>query len=193
MTAKKQLAHLFDATQCIGCTACITACVQTNQPDMMTDEVAGWGWLPSNIRMVTLERAQHPVQILVQCQHCTDAPCVNTCPFGANYHDPETGLVKTDPSRCVGCNYCIASCPYDVRWSHPKTGLPMKCMGEGCQKLVADGQKPACVAACPMNARAFGDINDPTSDISRRIASSKTEKLLPHKGTKPNYFVVVSK
>lgn len=44
-----------------------------------------------------------------------------------------------------------------------------------------------------MNARAFGDINDPTSDISRRIASSKTEKLLPHKGTKPNYFVVVSK
>lgn len=67
MTAKKQLAHLFDATQCIGCTACITACVQTNQPDMMTDEVAGWGWLPSNIRMVTLERAQRPVQILVQC------------------------------------------------------------------------------------------------------------------------------
>ena len=37
----------------------------------------------------------------------------------------------------------------------------------------------------------FGDVSDPNSDISRKIAVSKTEKLLPHKGTKPNYFVVV--
>ncbi|BBF23608.1 4Fe-4S dicluster domain-containing protein [Sutterella megalosphaeroides] len=195
MTDKKQkkLAHLFDATQCVGCSACIVACAQTNYPDMLTGEVAGWEWLPSNIRKVTVERARRPVQILVQCQQCENAPCISTCPFGANYHDPETGLVKTDPSRCVGCNYCIASCPYDVRWSHPETGLPMKCMGEGCHELVEQGQDPACVAVCPVHARMFGDVSDPESPISRKLRAVKSEKLLPEKGTKPNFFVVVSK
>lgn len=195
MTDKKhkKLAHLFDATQCVGCSACIVACAQTNYPDMLTSEVAGWEWLPSNIRKVTVERARRPVQILVQCQQCENAPCISTCPFGANYHDPETGLVKTDPSRCVGCNYCIASCPYDVRWSHPETGLPMKCMGEGCHELIEQGRDPACVAACPVHARMFGDVSDPESPISRKLRAVKSEKLLPEKGTKPNFFVVVSK
>ena len=54
-------------------------------------------------------------------------------------------------------------------------------------------KNPRCVAACPVSARAFGNVNDPESRISRRIAVSKTEKLLPHKGTKPNFFVVVTK
>ena len=113
--------------------------------------------------------------------------------LGANYRDPETGQVKIDPKRCMGCNYCITACPYDARWSNPLTGLPEKCMGEGCQKLVAEGKDPACVAACPTNARVFGDILDPKSAISREIASSRTVKLLEEKGTLPNFFVEVAK
>jgi protein NrfC len=101
--------------------------------------------------------------------------------------------VKIDPKRCMGCNYCITACPYDARWSNPLTGLPEKCMGEGCQKLVAEGKDPACVAACPTNARVFGDILDPKSAISREIASSRTVKLLEEKGTLPNFFVEVAK
>lgn len=31
----KKLAHLFDVTQCIGCSACIVACAETNYPEMM--------------------------------------------------------------------------------------------------------------------------------------------------------------
>ena len=191
--AKKQLAHLLDATKCIGCTACIVACSETNYPEMANREIPGRGWLASNIRPVTLETRARPVQILVQCQHCENAPCITTCPFGANYRDPETGLVKTDERMCVGCNYCIASCPYDVRWSHPDSGLPMKCMGAECEKRLANGENPACVAACPVGARLFGDVLDPNSPISQYIATSRTQKLLEHKGTKPNFFVVVQK
>ncbi len=189
----KKLAHLFDVTQCIGCSACIVACAETNYPEMMERTNEGWNWLAANIRKVTLDRARRPVQLLIQCQQCDDAPCVVTCPFGANFHDPETGQVKTDPGRCIGCSYCVASCPYDCRWTHPDSGLPMKCMGKGCEALVRAGQSPACVAVCPAQARMFGDVNDPQSEISRKIATSRTEKLLPHKGTKPNFFVVVAK
>lgn len=192
-STQKKLVHLLDATQCVGCSACMVACAQTNYPDMLNDSNTGWKALPSNIRKVTLELARKPVQILVQCQQCDDAPCITVCPFGANFHDPKTGQVKTDPNRCIGCGYCVTACPYDARWLHPKTGLPVKCMGEGCEKLLAQGQEPACVAACPVAARTFGDINDAASEISQRVARCRTERLLPQKGTKPNFIVVSAK
>ena len=81
--AKKQLAHLFDATKCIGCQACIVSCVETNYPEMVGRHIEGKNWLASNIRRYTANLAKRPVQLLVQCQHCSEAPCVETCPFGA--------------------------------------------------------------------------------------------------------------
>lgn len=190
--AKKQLAHLFDATKCIGCQACIVSCAETNYPEMVGRHIEGKNWLASNIRRYTANLAKRPVQLLVQCQHCSEAPCAETCPFGANYYD-EDGLVRNDPDKCVGCSYCIASCPYNARWTHPKTGLPSKCMGEGCLELIHSGQLPACVSACPAEARLFGDVSDPESAIARRVRTSKTQRLLESRGTEPNYFVVVQK
>lgn len=66
-------------------------------------------------------------------------------------------------------------------------------MGEGCEKLTAAGQLPACVSACPAGARSWGDINDPASEISLRADKGRTERLLPQKGTNPNFIVVVAK
>lgn len=195
MTQKKitkQLAHLFDATRCIGCTACIVACNETNYPELAGQEIPGRNWFASNIRRYTADTHLRPVQLLVQCQQCSDAPCVKTCPFSANYYD-ENGLVRNDPKRCIGCNYCIASCPYEARWSHPISGLPSKCMGPGCLELIDNGQQPACVAACPTGARLFGDTSDPKSAISQKLKSSKSEQLMTHRGTKPNFYVVVEK
>ena len=188
---KKQLSHLFDATQSINCGACMVACAQTNYPDLINEMNPGWNTICNNIRQVKVEK-NRPMQLLVQCQQCTDAPCVSTCPFGANYYD-ENGLVRNDPKKCIGCNYCIASCPYNARWSNPKTGLPSKCMGEGCLDLIKKGAQPACVTACPAGARLFGDMLDPNSDISKKVASSRTQKLLESHGTKPNFYVVVQK
>lgn len=193
MENHKKLAHLLDVTQCVGCSACIVACAQTNYPDMLNAENTGWESLPANIRRVSAELARRPVELLVQCQQCENAPCITVCPFGANSHDPETGQVKTDPSRCVGCGYCVTACPYDARWMHPKTGLPVKCMGKGCESLLKAGKDPACVAACPASARAFGDINDPSSAISQRLQHGRSERLMQQKGTRPNFFVVVNK
>jgi Fe-S-cluster-containing dehydrogenase component len=44
---------------------------------------------------------------------------------------------------------------------------------------------------CPAGARDFGDLDDPGSSISRRLANSRYVKLLDNMGTKPKYFVVV--
>ena len=115
------------------------------------------------------------------------------CPAGATYINEEDGTVQHDDEACIGCGYCVTACPYDARWMHPKTGLPVKCMGKGCESLLKAGKDPACVAACPASARAFGDINDPSSAISQRLQHGRSERLMPQKGTRPNFFVVVNK
>ncbi|WP_370758137.1 4Fe-4S dicluster domain-containing protein [Parasutterella sp.] len=58
---------------------------------MHNKSIPGRNWPASNIRIFRSEE-RSPVNLLVQCQQCENAPCVKTCPFGANYYD-ENGLV----------------------------------------------------------------------------------------------------
>ena len=53
---KKQLAHLFDATQCINCGACSAACAATNYPELINEFNAGWNTIYCNIRQVKNEK-----------------------------------------------------------------------------------------------------------------------------------------
>jgi len=188
---EKRLAHIWNSANCTACGACVVACTATNYPEML-ERVAdkGHGGMPSNIRRIEGATAEgKPTLLLNQCQHCDNAPCMRTCPFGAVYKDTN-GLIRLDPRMCAGCKYCITSCPYNVRWVHPDNGLPMKCMGNGCLDLIAAGQKPACVQACPANARDFGDINDPGSSVSQTLRTKRNRRLLANSGAEPKYFIV---
>ena len=186
----KRMAHVWDSSRCIACGACVMACTATNSPEMMFREEKGWGSVASNIRRIdSVTRQGRPQMMLVQCQHCENAPCVSNCPFGAVYYDND-GLVRLDPRMCAGCSYCVTSCPYNVRWFHPDSGLPKKCMGDGCLELVKHGLKPACVQACPAMARDYGDLNDPDSSVSETLRRKRSRRLLEHTGTEPKYFIV---
>jgi len=47
---------------------------------------------------------------------------------------------------------------------------------------------PACVVACPVGARIFGDLNDPDSKVSQMLKSIPSYRLREDLGTEPRVY-----
>ncbi len=163
-----KLGMLIDLSTCIGCNACVTACKLEN--DTAVDCFNTWveSWDSGTYPDVT--RSNLPKQ----CNHCSDAPCQEVCPTGATY-TTEDGVVLVDESRCIGCKYCMVACPFQVRWHDHETGIVDKCTF--CYHRSANGLQPKCVNTCITKARIFGNLQDPDSDISKRLAEVHAERL----------------
>ncbi|OEF96487.1 4Fe-4S dicluster domain-containing protein [Desulfuribacillus alkaliarsenatis] len=61
-----------------------------------------------------------------------------------------------------------------------------------CDHRVANGQVPRCVETCPADARVFGDLDDPNSQVSRLINNNEYFVLQPETGAKPNVYYIKS-
>jgi Fe-S-cluster-containing dehydrogenase component len=149
-------------------------------------------------RVQTFEVGQFPntqtVHFPKSCLHCEDPPCVPVCPTGASYKRAEDGIVLVDYDKCIGCKYCSWACPYGVRELDAQQKVMKKCTL--CVDRITDRslpereRKPACVLACPTNARLFGDIHDPDSYVSAAIRDYGGYALMPEWGTHPaNHYL----
>ena len=167
----------IDMTRCYGCQTCAAACkVANNLPkDLVYNRVLTIGGTSNDCAA-----GSYPDCTLdflpMQCQHCDNPECVSVCPTGASYRR-EDGVVLVDHSKCIGCQYCVMACPYGVRTydTSKDKGVIEKCTM--CAHLIDKGEKPACVKHCPGQARKFGDLDDPQSDVSKLRSAKKTYKL----------------
>lgn len=178
-----RLGMLIDLALCTGCNACAVACRMEN--DTPTGKWNTWveSWDAGEYPNVF--RANLPKL----CNHCSNPACVSVCPTGASY-TADDGTVQIDTSKCIGCKFCMAACPYGVRYLAEETGDVHKCTF--CHHRSSNGLLPACVASCITHARVFGDLNDPQSDISKRLAEagSDAQVLLEDQGMEPSVHYV---
>jgi Fe-S-cluster-containing dehydrogenase component len=119
---------------------------------------------------------------------------VPVCPTGASYKRKSDGLVLIDYDKCIGCNYCSWACPYGVRELDEKEKVMKKCTlcvdRINDENLADEQRKPACVLACPTNARLYGDIHDPESIVSKAIRENGGYQLMPEWETRPaNHYL----
>jgi len=194
-----QLALVIDLNVCVGCHACVTSCKEwnTSGPAGPMGDERPYGEDPSGTffnRVQTFEVGTQTVHFPKSCLHCEDPPCVPVCPTGASYKRAEDGIVLVDYDKCIGCKYCAWACPYGVRELDEQQKVMKKCTL--CVDRITDAalpaaeRKPACVLACPTNARLFGDVHDPDSVVSRAIREQGGYALMPEWGTQPaNHYL----
>lgn len=196
-----RLGMVIDLKRCVACMGCQLSCK------------AEHGTPPGVFfaRVLKREEGSYPTVrqlfLPVLCNHCDDAPCVAVCPTKAS-HYAEHGIVDIDPELCVGCRACMMACPYNNRYYHDERrdyfpgsgptafelartkrhpeGTVMKC--NFCRHRLAEGKLPACVENCAAGARHFGDLSDPSSNVSRLIKELGGYTLHPEAGTGPNVY-----
>jgi Fe-S-cluster-containing dehydrogenase component len=215
--------YALDLSICVGCRRCVYACVQEN--NQSRDPQVHWIRVleMDKERGVDLEHADQyydPATVPadgkfympVQCQQCQNPPCVQTCPVGATWVEPD-GIVVIDYDWCIGCRCCMAACPYGARhfnWADPELppeelnpvthylgnrprprGVVEKCTF--CIQRVRNGRYPACVEICPVGARKFGNLLDEHGEMRYILENKRVFILKGGLNTEPKFFYFYSR
>ena len=198
----------IDLSTCIGCQYCLWACQATNdvpdddmrwnigfaertengtdffmtRPCLHCEEApcvkvcpVGATWIRKD-GIVAMDYNR-----CIGCRYCEVA-----CPYDVRRFNWEASANKTNP--------------YQPTWGSPEIerrarGVVEKCtfcshridrgLALGLTPGIDREATPACVNICPVNARVFGDHNDPESPLSKFVQENDTFRLRVDFGTEP--------
>lgn len=184
---------LIDATLCIGCQACVSACRSANGVEVDDTPYAYAGWNEAHTWDTAADLDGETLNVIKvwrkgtaevkdaeedgfgflkrHCLHCVDPSCVSVCPVSAMRKDAHSGIVTYDKDACIGCRYCSYGCPFGV----PQFDLAQpfgqinKC--QMCIHLQREGKIPACCDVCPTGASLFGPVSLLQAEAERRLAA----------------------
>ena len=208
--SKHRWAMVIDQGKCIGCNYCTYACKAAN--DIPGDAQ----WTTLSVEGQTSKGPTYLARPCMHCENapCVEvcpvkatfhradglvamdyAKCIGcrycevACPYGARIFNWQ------DPTKLPN--------PYVPKWGVPEVprrprGVVEKCTfcAQRIDRGLVNGQMPgvdhdatpACVNACPVGARQFGDLNDPNSPVSRALAQRRSFRLREDLGTAPRVY-----
>jgi Fe-S-cluster-containing dehydrogenase component len=205
---------VIDLDKCIGCEYCLRACSATN--DVQIDK-------PWNIVVEEKTTGGSTFYFSRPCLHCQVAPCVEVCPVKATYvredglvimdYDRCIGCRYCEvacpyDARKFGWEARTDENPYIPTWGTPEVerrprGVIEKCtfciqrIDRGLEAGLMPGEDreatPACVNICPVEARIFGNLNDPDSNISHVLENNAIFRLREELGTEPSVYYLPPK
>jgi len=208
-----QWSTVIDQSRCVGCGYCTLACQAHN------DVPPGITW---NRVVEALDASGKKMFLPQPCMQCEHAPCVEVCPVGASYYRPDGIVMMDYERcigcrYCqVACPYQARSFNWEKfegenpavpEWGEPEVprrprGVVEKCsfcyqridrgLAQGLTPGVDRVATPACVIACPVGARLFGDLNDPQSPVSQVLRNAPAYRLREELGTGPRVYYVYS-
>jgi Fe-S-cluster-containing dehydrogenase component len=175
---------LVDTTRCIGCRACEVACGEEH--DLLVPDVLNDGALEkhrkTSVEQWTVvnkyETEKGDVFVKRQCMHCYQAACATACPTEA-MDKTEQGPVVWRGNKCLGCRYCMVSCPFEMPKFEYNEWNPKLQKCTMCFERLEEGQKPACVEACPTDALMFG-TRVKNLEIARHRIYSHPDEYVHH-------------
>ncbi len=222
-----KLVRVIDTKRCIGCRACVAACMVEN----FYNPGDPWNFV------VEYEQGEFPnvrrVFVPMNCMHCENPPCQKACDYvGAHaIYKNEFGVVLIDYDKCIGCRYCIAVCPYgapqyvekleplfpnesftpyeripeenrhEVHRFRPNIVTKCTFCWHRIEKAIKENKEhligvhpeytPACDLVCPVDARFFGDIENPDSKVAKIVGEKKAAQLKKEFGTRPQVYYIL--
>jgi phenylglyoxylate dehydrogenase beta subunit len=138
--------------KCDGCKKCLEACAEHHTGSKNA----------AHSRIQLVQDTETGGFELVLCHQCGEPRCAMNCPASALSKDEETGVVRWDEKKCVGCQLCTLTCPF--------AGITYNAAADQVMKCDFCGGDPACVKACPRGAlelkigadlyNSWGDLED---------------------------------
>lgn len=207
--AGDELCTLLDVRKCIACEACVEACREVNDfkfpepedsmPVMyprnrvkiadwsseekreVSDRLTPYNWLYIQSADGEYKGEEFEIHIPRRCMHCQNAPCSKLCPFGAGFKQ-DNGIVRIDPSVCMGGAKCKKLCPWHIPERQSGLGLHLNLMpqfaGNGvmykcdrCYNRLKEGELPACIEVCPEDVQEIG----PRSEMVKKAHALANE------------------
>jgi len=209
---------VIDLQRCTSCYACVIACKQEHflPPDIFWNRllITETGEYPEARRRVYPILCNHCKEavcvkvcptgaasrredgvVIIEPDKCADCEyCMVACPYqqltfysdGKKVYFPGQGQTELEvigqklypyqPGTVIKCNFCVERIDNGIQ--------------QGLKPGVDRAATPACVITCPVKARIFGNLDDPSSNVSRLIMERHGYRLHPELGTDPSVYYI---
>lgn len=174
---------LYDATKCVGCKACMSACKRVNSDygslayeqasfdkDRLWDAPQDLSGSTRTLIKLFKESEKSWSYVKYSCMHCQKPSCVSVCPVSAMTRDKITGTVDYNKNTCIGCRYCQIACAFNIPKFQWDKAIPQIVKCDLCKNtnLKTKGIS-ACAEVCPAGAIMFGKRKELLTEAKKRL------------------------